>query len=197
MKLIVGLGNPGAEYEGTRHNVGFEVIRLLSRRHGIPIAKRGFRASFGDGAIAGARVLLVCPMTYMNLSGESVGAIARFNKVPTEDVLLILDDVALPTGRLRLRAKGSAGGHNGLENVIQHLHTTEVARIRIGVGAARPGNLVGHVLARFRPDEVETMAESYERAADAVECVIADGFDIAMNRFNLSEKKKAAPDETE
>ncbi|HLK57269.1 MAG TPA: aminoacyl-tRNA hydrolase [Chthonomonadaceae bacterium] len=188
MKLIVGLGNPGPEYAGTRHNVGFEVIDLLAKRHRILTAKRDFKSVLGDGQIGGERVLLVRPMTYMNLSGEALAAIAQYYHVGCEDILVILDDVALPPGKIRLRFKGSAGGHNGMANIIKLLHTQEIPRIRIGVGAPPPGNLIGHVLARFRKEELPLMREAYERAADAVECALSAGFDIAMNRFNISDK---------
>jgi peptidyl-tRNA hydrolase, PTH1 family len=189
MKLIIGLGNPGAEYAGTRHNVGFEVIEILAKRHNIAVTKRNYRAVYGEGSIGGEKVLLVRPMTYMNLSGEAVGAIARFYKIEPEDVIVILDDVALPTGRLRLRFTGSAGGHNGLENVLRHFNTQDVPRIRIGVGAAKPGGMVGHVLARFRKEELPLIQEAEERTADAIECALAEGFELAMNRFNIGEPK--------
>ena len=188
MKLIVGLGNPGAEYAGTRHNVGFEVIAELAKRHSITVTKRDFKAVFGDGTIAGERVLLARPMTYMNLSGEAVAAILRFYKIEVEDLIVILDDVALPVGQLRLRYKGSAGGQNGLKNVIQHLGSEAIARIRIGVGGAQPGGLVGHVLSKFRKEEQETIQIAYQAAADAVECALKEGFDNAMNRYNVVEK---------
>ncbi len=188
MKLIVGLGNPGAEYAGTRHNVGFEVIAELAKRHSIAVAKRDFKAVFGDGTIAGERVLLARPMTFMNLSGEAVAAILRFYKIEVEDILVILDDVALPVGQLRLRYKGSAGGQNGLKNVIQHLGTGEIARIRIGVGGAQPGGLVGHVLSKFRKEEQEIIQIAYQVAADAVEYALKEGFENAMNRYNVAEK---------
>jgi PTH1 family peptidyl-tRNA hydrolase len=191
-KLIVGLGNPGAEYAGTRHNAGFEAIDVLARRYNIPIAfKRSFKAEVGEGRIGGARVLLVRPQTFMNLSGETAGAIARFYKIPASDIIVLLDDTALPLGRLRLRLKGSAGGHNGLSHILAVLHTEDVPRIRIGVGAARPGEMIGHVLSRFRKEELPAMEEAYARAADAVECALAEGFENAMNRFNVGEKRTA------
>ncbi|HZT44202.1 MAG TPA: aminoacyl-tRNA hydrolase [Chthonomonadaceae bacterium] len=192
VKLIVGLGNPGAEYAGTRHNAGFEVIEVLARRHNIAIAfKRNFKAEVGEGRIDGQRVLLARPQAYMNLSGESVGSMARFYKIPASEIMVILDDTALPLGRLRLRLKGSAGGHNGLTHILTVLHTDEVPRIRIGVGAARPGEMIGHVLSRFRKEELPAMEEAYTRAADAVECALAEGFETAMNRFNVGEKRPA------
>lgn len=188
MKLIVGLGNPGSEYEGTRHNVGFEVIDLLARRHNISVSKRNFKSVYGEGSIAGEKVLLVRPMTYMNLSGEAVGAILRFYKLEPADVWVILDEVALAPGRIRLRYQGSAGGHNGLSNIINLLHTQEIPRIRIGVGAAKSGAMVGHVLGKFRKEELPLIEEAVMRSADAVECGLKEGFVMAMNRFNLPDK---------
>ena len=193
MKLIVGLGNPGAEYAGTRHNVGFEIIDLLARRHHIAVSKRNFKAVYGEGTIAGKKVLLIRPMTYMNLSGEAVGAIARFYKIEPADIILISDDIALPAGKLRLRLKGSHGGHNGLENIFRLLATQDIPRVRVGVGAANPGDMKGHVLSKFRREEQDLMAEAHERAADAIESALRDGFETAMNRYNLSDK----PEKTE
>jgi PTH1 family peptidyl-tRNA hydrolase len=188
MKLIVGLGNPGAQYAGTRHNVGFEVMEILAKRHGITINKRNFQAVYGEGTIGAEKALIVRPMTYMNLSGDAVIAMLRFYKMEASDVMVVLDDVALPVGKLRLRFKGSAGGHNGLDHIIKRLGTEEFARIRVGIGAAGAGQMVGHVLNRFRKEELPLMEEAYERAADAIECALKEGFDIAMNRFNVNEK---------
>ena len=185
MKLIVGLGNPGREYEGTRHNVGFEVIEELASRHAIPVRKRSMRSVHGDGIISGQRVILARPMTYMNLSGEAVGAITRMYRIPPEDIIVVVDDIALPLGKVRLRPKGSPGGHNGLESVERHLHTREYARIRIGVGASIPGAMIDHVLGRFRPDERQMIADAIDLAADAVETALADGFEKAMNTYNI------------
>jgi peptidyl-tRNA hydrolase, PTH1 family len=187
MRLIVGLGNPGTEYAGTRHNVGFEVIDELADRHKIPVRRRTMRSVIGDGVIDGQKVILARPMTYMNRSGEAVGAIARMYKIGPEDIILIVDDIALPLGKLRLRPKGSAGGHNGLDSVEHHLRTQEYPRIRIGVGSARPGKMVDHVLGKFRPDERETVAFAVDRAADAVETALRDGFEKAMNLYNRDE----------
>lgn len=186
MHLIVGLGNPGTEYTGTRHNVGFETIEELAERHNIAVRKRSMRSVLGDGTIAGERVILARPMTYMNLSGEAVASICRMHKIPPEDVIVIVDDVALPIGKIRLRLKGSAGGHNGLTSVEQHLHTQEYPRIRIGVGSAQPGRMIDHVLGKFHRDEREAISEAIERTADAVEAALADGFQNAMNRFNAT-----------
>ncbi len=184
MKLIVGLGNPGAEYEGTRHNVGFEAITLLAARHNVAVNKRNFRAVYGEAQIGSEKVLLVRPMTFMNLSGESVGAICRFYKIPAEDVFVIYDDIALEVGRIRLRFQGSAGGHNGMANIIQHLGTPEIPRIRIGVGSVENGTMIKHVLGKFRPDERPVITEACERAGDAVEYALSDTFVNAMNRYN-------------
>jgi len=191
MKLIVGLGNPGAEYSGTRHNVGFAVIDTLARRHGIAVTKRSFKAVYGEGQIEGERVVMARPMTYMNNSGEAVAAIARYYKIDPADVIVVLDDIALDPGRLRLRFKGSAGGQKGLKSVIQHLGTEETPRIRIGVGAAPPDDRVGHVLGRFRREELPLIEEAIGRAADAVECALREGFENAMNRYNVTEKSDA------
>ena len=191
MHLIVGLGNPGAEYAGTRHNVGFEVVELLGRRHGIPLRKRALRSVLGDGIIEDERVILARPMTYMNLSGEAVGAIARRYRIPPEDIIVVVDDIALPIGTIRLRLKGSDGGHNGLESIERHLNTREYPRVRIGVGQARPGRMVDHVLSRFRPDERETIQNAIERAADSIETALKLDFETAMNHFNRTD-----PDES-
>lgn len=206
-KLIVGLGNPGAEYAGTRHNVGFEVIEVLARRHGIPLTarrnllpRRNFKAVYSEGSLVGQRAILARPMTYMNLSGEAVAALAHFYKIAPQDILVILDDVAIPLGQIRLRYKGSAGGHNGLSDILARLHTQEVPRLRIGVGAAKPGDMIGHVLSRFRKEELPTIQAAYETAADAIECALTEGFEMAMNRFNLSpkpaDKPVSTPDDT-
>lgn len=185
MHMVVGLGNPGAEYIGTRHNVGFEVIERLSARHNIQVGRRDFQAVYGDGRIGEARALLVRPMTYMNLSGEAVAAMCRYFKIPVEQVIVVLDEVALPVGQLRLRYQGSAGGHNGMANLIQMLHTDRIPRVRIGVGAARPGKMIGHVLGRFADVEKPLMEEAYLRSAEAIECALAEGFETAMNRYNV------------
>ncbi len=185
MKLIVGLGNPGSDYAGTRHNVGFDAVTLLAERHRIPVAKRNFQSVYGEGQIGTERVILARPMTFMNLSGEAVAALCRYYKIEIADIVVIVDDVALPVGQIRLRYKGSSGGQNGLKSLIQHLKTEEFARIRIGVGAARPGGLVNHVLSKFGKDEQPLIREALERAVDAVDCTLKEGFELAMNRFNI------------
>ncbi|HLI47512.1 MAG TPA: aminoacyl-tRNA hydrolase [Chthonomonas sp.] len=184
MKLIVGLGNPGQEYAGTRHNVGFAVVTLLSRRHGIPLSERGFRALYGRGTIAGQPVCLFLPMTYMNLSGEAVGAVSRFYRIPPEEMIVVLDDVNLPVGQIRLRTQGSSGGQKGLESILQQLGTESVPRVRVGIGRPANGDVVSYVLSRFRKEEEPLIQEAIERAADAVEDVLKEGWNVAMSRYN-------------
>lgn len=182
--LVVGLGNPGPEYQHTRHNVGFRVVDLLSERHRIPVRKLERRALVGTGEIAETVVQLVKPMTYMNLSGESVAPLMRAAGLRPEDLIVIVDEMDLPVGRVRLRKSGSAGGHNGLKSLIQHLGTEDFPRIRIGVGRPSEGAVVDHVLSRFGRGELEPIREAIERSADAVEVALAEGFEAAMNRFN-------------
>ena len=185
MKLVVGLGNPGKKYEGTRHNVGFEVLDLLAARHGL-----AFEAAPADAMQARWRrpddtVWLVKPLTFMNVSGQAVSALLRFFKIEPGDLLVVTDDVNLPLGRLRLRASGSEGGHNGLRSIAGHLGTTEYPRLRIGVGRGDTRrDLADHVLAGFEPDEQPGIEAAIARAADAVEVWIADGLAKAMNTFN-------------
>lgn len=184
-KLVVGLGNPGKEYEGTRHNIGFEVVDRLANRHRIAVAKRDFRALVGDGRIGEARVFLMKPLTFMNLSGESLAAFRRQKPLAISDILIVTDDIALPTGKLRLRPQGSAGGHNGLKSAIAHLHSQDFSRLRFGVGAPRdPSVQVDFVLGRFSKAEQQTVEDAIDIAADAVEAWITDGIEPAMNRFN-------------
>ena len=184
--LVVGLGNPGEQYENTRHNVGFRVADELAGRADIPIQRLRFRALTNTTELGGEKVLLLKPVTYMNLSGEAVGEAARFYKVPPERVLVVSDDVSLPVGKLRLRRGGSAGGHNGLKSIIQHLGTDQFPRIKIGVGQKpHPDyDMADWVLGKFTGEDKKTVDTAVQRAADAVECYIRDGADRAMNRFN-------------
>ena len=184
--LVVCLGNPGDEYENTRHNVGFAVADELGERGHFPIQRLRHRALTQAADIGGERVLVMKPVTYMNLSGEAVGDAARFYKIPADHVLVVSDDVSLPVGKLRLRRGGSAGGHNGLKNIIQHLGTDQFPRIMVGVGEKpHPDyDMARWVLGKFQGEDRKTMDKAVERAADAVECVLRDGMDKAMNRFN-------------
>jgi PTH1 family peptidyl-tRNA hydrolase len=184
-KLILGLGNPGADYEHTRHNVGFDIIDRFAAVHGIGVARRDFRGLTGDGTLNGVRVFLLKPQTYMNLSGESLALFLRRKPVPLSDILVVADDIALPTGKLRLRPAGSAGGHNGLKSIAQNVQSQDFARLRVGVGAPRdPSVQVDFVLGRFPRDEREIVDEAIDRAVAALETWIADGIEPAMNRFN-------------
>jgi PTH1 family peptidyl-tRNA hydrolase len=187
MKAIVGLGNPGAEYEATRHNLGFEVIDELARRWDVKL-----KAWKSIAALAVARnndALLAEPKTFMNLSGDCVQRIGAFYQLEPSEFLIVADDVNLPLGRLRLRKMGSAGGHNGLKSVIQHIGP-DFPRLRVGVGRGDPQwDLADHVLSRFGPEEQEAAREAVARAADAVEMFVARGIEPAMNRFNALDDK--------
>lgn len=183
VKLIVGLGNPGKEYEGTRHNVGWETIDALGKRNHIYVKSRRNRAMVGEGHIAGRKVVLVKPLTFMNLSGEAVAGLARRYRIPPEGIIVITDDVNLDLGRLRIRPKGSAGGHNGLKSIIHSIGTDEFARVRIGVGSAK-ADMVKHVLSRFNRAERAIIKDAIDEAAEAVEAIMADGLEAAMNRYN-------------
>jgi peptidyl-tRNA hydrolase, PTH1 family len=183
-RLVAGLGNPGREYDHTRHNVGFLVADVLARRAGV---RFGHQPKWNADTAKVGNVTLMKPMTFMNLSGESVGDFCRFYKIEPEQALIVIDDVALPLGRLRLRGNGSPGGHNGLESVLMHLGSSRVPRLRLGVGSAKD-SLVGHVLGKFSAEELPTLEKSIERAADAVEFGEANGLEAAMNRFNPNEQ---------
>jgi PTH1 family peptidyl-tRNA hydrolase len=182
LKAIVGLGNPGPRYRGTRHNIGFDVIDELAAR-----AKVEFESAPAEAVIArwrGNNVLLVKPLTFMNLSGQAVGELTRYFKIEVADILVILDEVQLPLGRLRARARGSAGGHNGLKSVIEHLGS-EVPRLRIGVGRGDSRrDMADHVLAKFDEDEFAEVARMTTRGADAAEMFVTGGIATVMNQFN-------------
>ncbi len=184
MKLIVGLGNPGRSYADTRHNVGFRVVDELARRWGLSLTQRKFNGVTADGRRGEQRVLLLKPTTYMNLSGRSIGEAVTFYKVALHDLLLVTDDLALPLGRLRLRARGSAGGHKGLVSTIRALGSEDFARLRVGIGSAEREDAVNYVLGPFTPAEEEIIGPSISRAADAVEYWLENGVDSAMNKFN-------------
>lgn len=184
--LVVGLGNPGPKYEWTRHNMGFLVIDKLAERESIPVQRLKFKALTNTAVIGGKSVLLMKPTTYMNLSGEAVGQAARFYKIPPERVLVISDDVALPQGKLRVRRSGSAGGHNGLKNIIAHLGSDQFPRVKVGVGG-KPhpdSDMADWVLSPFTGQDRKAMEEAISRAADAVTLLLDQGVDQAMAKFN-------------
>ena len=195
--IIVGLGNPGRKYDGTRHNVGFDVIDELVDRFHIGGPEKFGKSMIGKGRIGDRKVILVKPMTYMNLSGEAVQEIVHYFKVdPRQDLVIISDDIDLEVGQLRIRKKGSAGGHNGLKNIVQHLGNGDFTRIRVGVGG-KPNpdfELMDFVLGHFSGEDRKVMEETVSKAADAVACMVTDGVDLAMNRFNTPRKKKKKPE---
>lgn len=186
MFIIVGLGNPTSQYEGTRHNVGFDVIDAIADKYNISVTERKCRAFCGKGIINGQKVLLVKPQTYMNLSGESVRGLADYYKIDEEtELLVIYDDVSLDVGQLRIRKKGSAGGHNGIKSIIQHLGTTAFMRIKVGVGEKpKEYDLADYVLGHFSKADKVLMEDGYKRATEAVELIVQDEIDSAMNQFN-------------
>ena len=191
MKVIVGLGNPGREYEKTRHNVGFRVIDRLAERWGLLEFDRApFPADIVQWhPVGGTPVRLAKPTTFMNLSGEAVGGLLRYYKIDPADLLVVVDEVQLPIGRLRLRRSGSAGGHNGLKSVIQHIGS-DFGRLRIGVGRGDPKwDLADHVLSRFDADEQPVIDDAIGKAADAAEMFVEEGIEAAMNRFNARDDK--------
>ncbi|HSW46101.1 MAG TPA: aminoacyl-tRNA hydrolase [Phycisphaerae bacterium] len=189
MKLVVGLGNPGSEYARTRHNVGYRVVDELARRWEFSGARRQFSGLAVSGQAGQEKVLLLKPTTYMNRSGQSVREAMTFHKIDLPDVMVVLDDMALPLGRIRLRAEGSAGGHNGLSDVIGQLGSDLVGRLRIGIEQVSGERMVSHVLTPFSPREEEVIATAVTRAADAVECWLKNGMDEAMTLFNRAEEQ--------
>lgn len=186
MFIIVGLGNPSKEYEGTRHNVGFDVIDAIADKYNISVTDRKNRAFCGKGIIAGQKVLLAKPQTYMNLSGESVRGLVDYYKIDEEtELLVIFDDISLDVGQLRIRKKGSAGGHNGIKNIIANLGTNVFQRIKVGVGEKpKEYDLADYVLGHFSKAEKEQMEEGYKHVIEAVELILQGEIDTAMNQFN-------------
>ncbi|MCR4797897.1 MAG: aminoacyl-tRNA hydrolase [Lachnospiraceae bacterium] len=185
MYMIAGLGNPGLKYRHTRHNAGFDALDVMAKEYGIPIKKREKNGITGTGVIGGEKVLLVKPQTFMNNSGECIGALASFYKVEPSHVIVLSDDIQLDYGKLRIRRKGSAGGHNGLKSIIAHLHTEEFPRIRIGVGKMEPGDdQITHVLTRPLKNDRKLMEEAFSNATAAVELLLQGKIDEAMGKYN-------------
>jgi PTH1 family peptidyl-tRNA hydrolase len=199
MKLVVGLGNPGRKYENTRHNVGFEVIGELARRYDVGRPKAKFDGEFAEARIGNEKTILLCPLTFMNLSGRCVQPIVDFYKISIDDVLILCDDLNLPLGRLRIKPSGSAGGQNGLKDIIQRLGSRDVPRLRIGIGSAPPKwDVSDYVLGKFEPDDRITIDKGIKLAADAVELWVSQGVQKAMNKYNADpnapkKAKKSAP----
>lgn len=185
MFLIVGLGNPGVEYAATRHNIGFDMITYLSDKYNIPVNSREGKALVGKGILASEKVMLAQPQTYMNLSGESVRALMDYYKIDIEDLLVIYDDISLDVGQIRMRGKGSAGGHNGIKSIIQHTGTQEFARIKIGVGQKpEGGDLVKHVLGRFSREEDGMFRDVFALAEEGLLAWLQEDMKSAMNKVN-------------
>lgn len=193
MRIIIGLGNPTDKYQATRHNIGWDAITRISDDFRIPLNQKKHKAICGSGYIEGEKVILAQPLTYMNLSGESVRELVDFYKVDPEDIIVIYDDISLDVGRLRIRKKGSAGGHNGIKSIISHLGTDEFPRIKVGVGEKpKDWDLADYVLSRFKGDEEVIIREALRDTSDACRMIIRDGMDAAMNIYN---KKKLSEEQ--
>ena len=193
MHLIVGLGNPTKQYEGTRHNVGFETIDRIAAENQIRVEEKKHKALYGSGYIEGEKVILAKPQTFMNLSGESVRELADYYKIPSENIIVIYDDISLDVGQLRIRKKGSAGGHNGIKNIIANLGTDVFPRIKIGVGEKpKKYDLADYVLGHFSKEDRELMEEGYDRADHAVGMILNGEIEAAMNQYNRKVKPKEA-----
>ncbi len=192
MKIIVGLGNPTNQYKGTRHNIGYMALDKIAGANGITLNQHKHKALTGNGFVGGQRVMLMKPLTFMNLSGESVRAAADFYKINLEDILIIYDDISLEPGKLRIRKKGSAGGHNGIKSIIRHMGGDNFPRIRVGIGGERHPDmdLADYVLSRFEPEEAEVIDLALDKAAKAAELIVQDDIDAAMNLYNTPRKKK-------
>ena len=189
MYLIAGLGNPSKNYEGTRHNIGFTMIDAIGEKFGIDVTTKKHKALVGRGIIDGMRVILAKPQTYMNLSGESIREIDDFYKIEPENIIIIYDDISLDVGRLRIRKKGSAGGHNGIKNIIAHLGTQEFPRIKVGIGNKPEGwDLADYVLSKYSKAEQEALKEASDDVIGAVRLMIMDDIDAAMNRYNAKKR---------
>lgn len=185
LAMVVGLGNPGEKYRSTRHNIGFDCIGRLHEQMGKPAIQAKFESQLVRGVLAGRDVCLVWPQTFMNCSGRAVSQVARFFKVPTENILVVCDDLSLPLGKLRLRRSGSSGGQKGLDDILKALGTQEVSRLRIGIDPTPAGwDTADFVLSRFSAEERSVVLESLNRAGDAIGCWLQEGIEAAMNRFN-------------
>lgn len=191
MKIITGLGNPGTEYAKTKHNVGFMFVDALADKLGVTEWKDKFDAKIGEGRIGMEKVLLVKPQTYMNDSGRAVGPVMHFYKLTPEDLIVAHDDMDIPAGTIRIRKKGSAGGHNGIKSILAHVGDEHFSRVRIGIGRPLPGwTVVNHVLAAFSEEDAPKITEAINYLIPAVECIVNEDVDMAMNRYNPKKQKK-------
>ncbi len=190
MFIIVGLGNIGEKYENTRHNIGFDSVDYIANKYNIDINRKKFKGVYGEGFIEGEKVILIKPSTFMNLSGECVREILDFYKLTNEDIIVLYDDISLDVGKIRIREKGSAGGHNGIKNIISHLGTDKFSRIKIGVGQPK-GDLINHVLGNFSKEEREVLEESLDVTKLAVDEIIKSNISSAMNKYNGFKAKKS------
>ena len=185
MYVVVGLGNPGKQYDKTRHNVGFDVIDILAEEYGISVSKIKHKALIGEGRVGTEKVLLVKPQTYMNLSGETLIDIYNYYKIDMENIIVIYDDIDLDVGKIRIRKKGSGGTHNGMRSITKCLGSTDFPRVRVGVSKPRPGqDLADFVLSRFRKEEADDVQLGLEKAAKSVDVMIRENIDLAMNKYN-------------
>ena len=192
MKMIVGLGNPGNEYAGTRHNVGWMLVDALAEHLGINEWRSREKGMVAEGRIGSEKILLVKPLTYMNNSGECVGPLMRWYKLEPEDIMAAHDDMDIPIGTIRIRKKGSAGGHNGIKSLLSHIGSENFGRSGIGIGRPQPGwSVINHVLAKFNDQEQEKIGDAIKQLIPAVECMVLEGPDMAMNKFNPKKVKKA------
>ena len=198
MKMIAGLGNPGSEYAKTKHNVGFMFLDALAEKLGADNWKTKYDALVAEGRIGTEKVLLVKPLTYMNVSGRAVGPLLSWYKLAPEDLIVVHDDMDIPAGTIRIRRKGSAGGHNGMKSILYHVGDENFPRLRIGIGRPLPGwTVVNHVLAPFSAEDAPKIREAIEYLLPALECVVTDGVDLAMNRYNPKKQKKKPAEKKE
>jgi len=185
MYLIVGLGNPEEEYSKTRHNMGFNTINKISQQYNIEVKQNKFQALYGSGMIEKEKVILLKPQTYMNLSGESIKEVVNFYNIEPKEIIVIYDDIDIEKGKIKLRKKGGAGSHNGMKSVVEELNTTDFARIRVGIGQPEfKSDMINYVIGKVPEDEQKILKEGTHKAAEAVEEILKNGIDIAMNKFN-------------
>lgn len=197
MYVIAGLGNPGKKYENTRHNIGFITLDALAETYNIKVDKLKFKSLVGEGRIAGQKVILVKPQTYMNLSGDAVREVMNFYKLDPEELIVIYDDIDIEIGSLRIRKSGGPGTHNGMKSIVSQLGSNKFPRIRIGIGGSSGRDLVDHVIGNFSKQERELLDDTVKNAVSAIECIIDQDIDMAMNRFNTGKKKKTEKAENE